>query len=134
MISLQQGGIRERVGRAALTTLAILQTVMLAALYAGVPPHPPNAIPLFGIAPFLGVSLSAVAAAAILGGTQTQAGRLFCGLAALLALGSFGPQKYLDGQFAQIWPAVVSGQLAAGVLLLLVFRGSAKSQVEEWGA
>lgn len=39
---------------AALSVLIILQSVMLSALYADVPPHPPVATPLFGMARFSG--------------------------------------------------------------------------------
>ena len=105
-----------RTGQAALACLILLQTVMLASLFAGVAPHPPAATPLFGIGPFLGASLSATVAALILG--SSQAGRLLALIAAGAALVSFGPQKYLDPQFALIWPAVLSGQVAAGVILL----------------
>jgi len=108
--------------RAALWTLAILQSVMLTALYAGVAPHPPAVTPLFGVAPFVGLSLSAVAAALAFGVTASRGGRIFCVLAALLALVSFGPQKYLDAQAALIWPAVVGGQVAAAALLVLACR------------
>jgi hypothetical protein len=103
--------------RAALACLILLQTVMLASLYAGVVPHPPAVTPLFGIGPFLGASLSVAVAALILGPSRTPAGRALAGLAALAALVSFGPQKYFDPQFPLIWPAVLSGQVAAGVLL-----------------
>lgn len=108
----------DRPQHAALACLILLQTVMLASLYASVAPHPPAATPLFGIGPFLGASLSAAVAALILGPSQTVAGRMLAGLAALAALVSFGPQKYLDPQFGLIWPAVLSGQVAAGVILL----------------
>lgn len=106
----------DRPRQAALACLILLQTVMLASLYAGVAPHPPAATPIFGIGPFLGASLSAAVAALILG--PSPAGRVLAGLAAVAALVSFGPQKYLDPQFALIWPAVLSGQVAAGVILL----------------
>lgn len=106
----------DRPNQAALACLILLQTVMLASLYAGVAPHPPAATPLFGIGPFLGASLSAAAASLILG--PSPAGRVLAGTAAMAALVSFGPQKYLDPQFPLIWPAVLSGQIAAGVILL----------------
>ena len=51
----------DRQALAALTTLILLQSIMLSALYAGIRPHPPVATPLFGIAPFLGASVSAFA-------------------------------------------------------------------------
>ena len=102
---------------AALLTLIVLQAVMLASLFAGVPPHPPVSTPLFGIGPFLGMSLSTAAAAVVLNPTETKPGRVLAVAAALLALVSFGPQKYMDEQFHLIWPAVITGQIAVGVIL-----------------
>lgn len=112
---------------AALATLIILQLIMLSALYAGVPPHPPAATPLFGIAPFLGASVSIALSAIIAGPTASPGGRSLAGLAALMALVSFGPQKYLDAQIALIWPAVVLGQIAAIVVLLRVLSSLLRS-------
>jgi hypothetical protein len=108
----------DRIPAAALASLIILQAVMLASLYAGVAPHPPAATPLFGIGPFLGLSLSVAAVALILGAGSGRAARWLGLIAALLALVSFGPQKYFDPQFALIWPAIAGGQMAC---LALVF-------------
>lgn len=107
---------------AALAVLIILQAVMLGALYAAIPPHPPAATPLFGIAPLLGASMAAAMAAVLLGSGVTRPGRILGLLAALLALISFGPQKYFDAQFGLIWPAVISGQLACLTLLWTALR------------
>ena len=107
----------ERHMNAALATLIVLQIIMLSALYADIDPHPPVATPLFGIAPFLGASLSIALAAVILRPLQTVKGRSLSVLAALMALVSYGPQKYLDPQFGLIWPAVILGQSAALVIL-----------------
>ncbi|MFN3847442.1 MAG: hypothetical protein ACK4RZ_16710 [Paracoccaceae bacterium] len=63
-----------------------------------------------------GASLSAAVAALIHG--PSPAGRVLTGIAAIAALVSFGPQKYLDPQFGLIWSAVLSGQVAAGTILL----------------
>ena len=101
---------------AALATLTILQVIMLGSLYAHVAPHPPEATPLFGIAPLLGASVSAAVAAIVLG--EGRAATLLGVLAAVLALVSFGPHKYFDAQFPLIWPAVIAGQIAA----LTIFR------------
>ena len=111
-----------RTANACLFTLIILQIVMLTALYADIPPHPPVATSLFGIAPFLGASLATAIAAIILNTLETKAGRALCILATLLGLISFGPQKYFDAQFGLIWPAVIAGQIAAVCLLVLVFK------------
>ena len=98
---------------AALSVLIILQLVMLTALYAGVAPHPPVATPLFGTAPFLGASMGAAAAAIVLGSNSSRAGRVLSLAATVMALISFGPQKYFDAQFGLIWPAVIAGQIAS---------------------
>ena len=100
---------------AAIACLIILQSVMLVALFAKSSPHPPNAIPFFAIAPFLGVSL-AVAASSIIMNTAGRTGASLAVLSAILALLSFGPHKYIDTQFPLIWPAVIAGQVAALVI------------------
>lgn len=111
-----------RAAHAALSTLIILQAVMLTALYAGIPPHPPEATPLFGIAPLLAAAFSAAGAAFWFGAFESRAGRAFCVIAALLAAVSFGPQKFLDPQFPLIWPAVVTGQIAILTLVIGALR------------
>jgi len=104
---------------AALLGLIVLQLIMLSALYAGIPPI---ATPLFGIAPFIGAAIAAAIAAVVLLPVSTGAGRALSVLATLMALVSFGPQKYFDAQFALIWPAVIAGQLAAAAILFQVVR------------
>ncbi|MCA2014223.1 hypothetical protein LCM17_22220 [Cereibacter sphaeroides] len=108
----------DRKANAALAPLIALQLIMLGSLYAGVAPHPPAAIPLFAMGPFLGASVGAAAAAMILGPGQSTLGRALALLAGAMALVSFGPQKYLDAQFALIWPAVIAAQ--ASVIGLVV--------------
>lgn len=107
---------------AALATLILLQGIMLSALYAGIRPHPPIATPLFGIAPFLGAAMSVALAAIIVQPLVSRAGRILSVLAALMALVSFGPQKYFDAQFGLIYPAVLLGQFAALVILASVVK------------
>lgn len=108
---------------AALSVLIILQLVMLTALYAGVAPHPPFATPLFGIAPFLGASMGAAAAAIVLGSNSSRAGRVLSLAATVMALISFGPQKYFDAQFGLIWPAVIAGQIASLAVVASLVSG-----------
>lgn len=107
---------------AALATLILLQGIMLSALYAGIRPHPPVATPLFGIAPFLGAAMSVALAAIIVQPLGSRAGRVLSVLAALLALVSFGPQKYFNAQFGLIYPAVLLGQFAALVIFASVVK------------
>lgn len=114
--------------RVALGCLIILQGVMLLALFAGVPPHPPEAIPLFGIAPFLGVSLASAWAGMTL---QGAGGRGFALAAAVMAAISFGPQKYFDAQFPLIWPAVLAGQVAIVTVVLSCLRVAGKRPVAQ---
>ena len=111
-----------RPAMAALSTLVILQLVMLGALFAGVSPHPPEATPLFGIGPFIGVSLAACVSAMVLHPTGSRAGAVLALLSAVMAAVSFGPQKYLDPQIGLIWPAVVAAQVAIVSLVIVVFR------------
>ncbi len=102
---------------AGLWTLLVLQAVMAAALFSRTPPHPPLAVAPFAMAPFLAASL-AIAAAAI--SLQARSGRTaswLALLAGLLALVSYGPQKWLDPAIAQIWPAVLIGEVAAVAVL-----------------
>ncbi|MEP2533693.1 hypothetical protein [Shimia sp.] len=116
-----------RVPAAALWTLIVLQLIMLTALYAKVPPHPPLSTPLFGLAPFLGMALAVAAAALCMGPSETLVGRSLTLIAAVLAAVSFGPQKYFDAQFALIWPAVITGQIAILVLIANTFRDAVES-------
>ncbi|RFP89835.1 hypothetical protein DZK27_05070 [Rhodobacteraceae bacterium 63075] len=111
----------DRHAYAALTTLIVLQVIMLSALYAGIRPHPPVATPLFGIAPYLGASVAIALWAAIVQPLTNRVGRALSLLAALMALVSFGPQKYFDAQFHLIWPAVLLGQASALVIIAQVF-------------
>lgn len=113
---------QDRSATAALLGLIVLQLIMLSALYAGIPPNPPVATPLFGIAPFIGAAIAAAVAAVALLPVSTGTGRTLSVLATLMALVSFGPQKYFDAQFALIWPAVIAGQLAATAILFQVVR------------
>lgn len=111
-----------RISAAALAILIVLQLTMLSALYAGIAPHPPTVTPLFAIAPFIGASVSLAVAAVILGPASGAAGAVVSILAALSALVSFGPQKYLDPQIGLIWPAVLLGQVAAVTVVLQALR------------
>lgn len=109
---------------AALATLILLQGIMLSALYAGIRPHPPVATPLFGIAPFIGAAMSVALAAIIVQPLNSREGRILSVIAALMALISFGPQKYFDAQFGLIYPAVLLGQFAALVIFVSVIKAA----------
>jgi hypothetical protein len=122
---------QDRPTAAALAVLIVLQVIMLTALYAAVPPHPPVSTPMFGMAPFIGAGLSAAVSALMMGSVNSGGGRVLSGLAMVLALISFGPQKYLDEQIALIWPAVVAGQLAAGVIFVRIARAVLQKKVSD---
>ncbi|MGJ8529465.1 hypothetical protein [Maritalea sp.] len=107
---------------AALAMLIVLQVIMLAALFAKVPPHPPTVIPISGIGPLVGVSIGVALAAMLVGPNEGWVGKVLSGVAVLLALISYGPQKYIDPQFPLIWPAVVAAQIAAITILWSLFR------------
>ncbi len=100
----------------ALSGLIILQSVMLAAMFTLTQPHPPIAIPLFGMGPFLGTSIALAVCAIMSGSEESKTGRTLAALATFTALLSFGPQKWFDPQFPQIWPAVISAQICAVVI------------------
>ncbi len=108
----------ERVSRGGLCALVVVQAVMAAALFSRTPPHPPLAVPLFGMAPFLAASLAVAAAALCLQGAGGRLGAGLALLAGLLGLISFGPQKWLDPALPEIWPAVLVGQVAALAVLV----------------
>ena len=115
---------------AALGTLLILQGVMLAALFTKTAPHPPEVIPLGGMGPFLGAAMSA-AMAAIVVGPRSRAGLVLSLAACLMALVSFGPQKYFDPAFALVWPAVITAQIAVVSLAFMAFRTLTSERVSQ---
>jgi hypothetical protein len=105
-----------------LVSLVILQLIMVFSLFAKVPPHPPETIPISGIGPLIGVSISLALSAILVGPTKDRVGRVLSVFAVTLALLSYGPQKYFDPQFPLIWPAVICAQIAALVILAGVFN------------
>ena len=109
---------------AACTMLIVVQGLMLASLYFDVDPHPPRTIPLFALPPFLAVSIGTALCALRLAGTR--AGDVLAALTAAFALLSFGPQKYFDPAFPEIWIAVIASQLAILAILyaLIAQRGA----------
>lgn len=109
-----------RTGYAALTTLIIVQLIMLVSLLAGLAPHPPRVIPFFAMAPFLSVSMAIAASAMIIGPVTSKLGKALSLLAALCALISYGPQKWIDPAIGEIWPAVLAGEIAAVGLIALI--------------
>lgn len=111
-----------RLPHAALGTLIILQLVMLASLFAGVAPHPPRAIPLFAMAPFLAASMAVATMALVLGPLSGTTARALTGLAVITALISYGPQKWVDPAIGEIWPAVLLGQITSLVLLVAITK------------
>lgn len=105
-----------RIDLACLTVLIVLQILMLAALYTGTEPHPPLAVAPFALGPFLSASIAIAAAALMLGAGQGGAGPAAVLAAVVTALVSFGPQKWFDAAFFQIWPAVILAQIACAIL------------------
>lgn len=115
---------------AALIMIAVLHSIMLAALFYGVAPHPPRTIVLFAMAPFLAVVIGCALCALRQLAHDAAGARSLSGIAAALTLLSFGPQKYLDTALPEIWPAVLTAQvcvvIVAGTLISPMFRSSAK--------
>lgn len=115
--------------RAALVTLIVLQVTMLGALYTQTAPHPPATIPIAGMGPFLGAALSAAGTALVLGPTGSRSGLVTSGLAAALAMVSFGPQKWLDPAIAGVWPAVLTAQIAVIVLAVRMLHSLRRRRI-----
>lgn len=111
-----------RLPQAALGTLIILQLVMLASLFAGLAPHPPRAIPLFAMAPFLAASMAIATMALVLGPLSGTIAKTLTGSAVITALISYGPQKWLDPAIGEIWPAVLLGQITSAFLLVAITK------------
>ncbi|QDZ02923.1 hypothetical protein FQ775_22555 [Nitratireductor mangrovi] len=107
---------------ASLLVLIILQLVMLAALFARTPPHPPLAVAPFAMAPFLAAAIAVAAAAMMLGAERTRGGAALSALAALAALVSYGPHKWFDAAIPEIWPAVLTAEVAVGVIAWRLVR------------
>ncbi len=108
---------RSHLATAAILVLLTLTGVMLLALLSRTPPHPPLDVPPFALGPFLGAHLAIGAAAFYLLRAGARHGTMLALLFGLMALVSFGPQKYFDPDFSRIWPAVITAQIALGVLL-----------------
>ncbi|WP_425072622.1 hypothetical protein [Sagittula sp. S175] len=106
--------------RASLAVLMVIHLLMLFALYTLTAPHPPVAIPLFALAPFLS-AFTAIAAATWIMAERPIAVPLSI-LTALLAAVSLGPHKYFDPAFSGIWPAVLTGQVAIVALMTQAVR------------
>ncbi|MEQ5870276.1 hypothetical protein J4E08_10235 [Sagittula sp. NFXS13] len=102
--------------RAALATLLTIHLLMLFALYTETAPHPPLTIPLFALGPFLTAVIAIGCATWMMAGRPGTAWLSI--VTAILAMVSLGPQKYVDPAFAEIWPAVITGQVAIFVLLV----------------
>lgn len=99
------------IGRVSLTGLAALQAAMFAALATQTAPHPPLTIALGGVGPLLGAGVALALAAREAG--SSRLGRILAVAAALVALVSMGPHKWVDAKIGLIWPMVALGQLAA---------------------
>ncbi len=117
--------------QAALSVLVVLQVTMLGALFTQTIPHPPLAVPPFALGPFLGAALSMAVAALVLGGATYRSGAIISALAAVSALVSFGPQKWIDPAIGQIWPAVLLGQIASVILIILSVSCFRSANVEK---
>jgi len=85
-------------------------------LTAGIRPHPPVEMPIFGIGPNLGISASNAPAAMTVSPLAGTIGSVVSVFAVFVVLLSFGLQEYVDALFGLIKPAVILGQLAALVI------------------
>lgn len=106
--------------QSALLILSVLQLLMLAALYTGTVPHPPLRVTPFALGPFISAS-TAIALAAMFS-RSSKAGLVMAAIAASTALVSYGPHKWFDPAFGDIWPAVITAQFAIVVIIQDLFR------------
>jgi len=72
--------------------------------------------------PFLACSISVAIAALVLGAATSRTGAIVSIVSAILALISFGPQKWIDPAISEIWPAVILGQIAAIVIFWCAYQ------------
>lgn len=103
----------------ALSALALIQLLMFLAMLTRTEPHPPLVLTPFAMAPFLSASIVICLSAAIYSYYFARPNQLLTITAIVLALVSYGPQKYIDPAFPQIWPAVLTAQ---GFILLAVYQ------------
>lgn len=106
----------------ALMVLIVLQLVMMFAMFFQAPPHPPYAVAPFAMGPFLAASLASCFAAIARDAPATRSGKILAGIAALTAMVSYGPHKWIDPMIGQIWPAVLTAQIAVAVILVALFQ------------
>lgn len=98
--------------------LIFLQTVMLAALFAGTEPHPPA-----HLAPFIGAGVAVGMFALPLVWNRMTVGYAAAILFGLFSLMSYGPHKLFVEEAAQILAAVVVGFALTCVLLVVSVAG-----------
>ena len=104
---------------AAIVVLMVLTGTMLLAMFTRTEPHPPLVVEPFALGPFLAASLAIGAAAYCLAVRDMRFALLIALFFALTALVSYGPQKYVDPAFLDIWPAVI---LAQGAIVVIILR------------
>ena len=102
---------------AAIVALLVLTGTMLLAMFTRTEPHPPLVVEPFALGPFLAASLAIGVAAYCLVVRGMRFSKVIALLFALTALVSYGPQKYVDPAFPEIWPAVIVAQVAIAVIL-----------------
>lgn len=95
-----------------------ITAVMLMALFTGTDPHPPNRIPLFALAPFLGMSLAVGLFAMVLASHAVRLAWVPSVVFAATGVLSFGPQKLFDPAFHLIWPSVIGAQVFIAIILI----------------
>ena len=116
---------------AALQALLAITAVMLLSLMTQTPPHPPQEVAPFALAPFLGASLAIGLAALPLVARDLPSGAILALLFAVTGLVSFGPQKVFDPAFSRIWPAVIIAQMA---ILVILWQGIARLRQSKAGS
>lgn len=118
----------QTIAEAALWVLIILQTGMLFAMFTLTVPHPPLRVDPFAMGPFLSASLAIAFASVYLRRNGIKAWHYLGLLAALCALVSYGPQKWTDAAIGDIWPAIITAQVAIIALIYAIVQSLLKKR------
>jgi len=85
-------------------------------------------LPIFAMAPFLSAALAACLAAIQCGGIARRSGRVLSVAAIAMAAVSFGPHKWFDPAFGQIWPGVLIAQIAIITIVWQLYSRQSSGQ------
>lgn len=105
--SILQAAISSLIG------LIALNCVLLGALFAQVPPHPPG---MFG--PYIGATLSLALISLPLVFWRNRIGYISSIIVGLMCLMSFGPQKFFEEAANLLFPVIILGSTLSLILII----------------